>query len=205
MEEDIEETIWYRLLNEWRRRKRRVLTFPFLVGAVLREQGKPAGTKSDIWELLNEIGRQDDDQRVVLFGWCADLKTPLLHMELAEHRMYLDLFEPVDEFFLVEKSLGKYLGLPDFGKAELLDVLVENAERPVKEGRYSLKRATEGFEFVPFDHDDLQLIDAALQSAWSRTGIVSQRGRVRCAINNSYRKSPVHSRYTPQFPLSGPP
>jgi hypothetical protein len=161
---DIEETVWFRLLNEWRRRGRRGLTLPFLVGAVLREQGSPTGTKSDIWALLNEIESQDDDQRIVLFGWCADLRTPLLHMEFAEHRMYLDLFEPADEFFVVEKSLGTYLQLPGHNKANLLEVLVEYAAQPVNEGRYSLKRVAEEWSYVPFDQGDLRLIDDALQS-----------------------------------------
>lgn len=164
MATDIEERVWFRLLNEWRRRGRRGLTLPFLVGAVLREQGKSAGTRSDIWALLNEIGSIDNDQRVVLFGWCADLKTPLLHMEFAEHRMYLHLFEPTDEFFVVEKSLGAHLHLPDHDKVELLDVLVDLAEQPVNEGRYSLKRVAGEWKFVPFDREDLQLIDDSLQS-----------------------------------------
>lgn len=133
---DIEETVWFKLLNEWRRRGRRGLTLPFLVGAVLREQGRSTGNKSDILALLNEIESQEDDQRIVLFGWCADLRTPLLHMEHAEHRMYLDLFEPADEFFVVEKSLGTNLQLTDHDKAGLLDVVVENATQPVNEGRY---------------------------------------------------------------------
>jgi hypothetical protein len=161
---DIEEAVWFKLLNEWRRRGRRGLTLPFLVGAVLREQGRSTGNKSDIWALLNEIESQDDDQRIVLFGWCADLRTPLLHMEYAEHRMYLDLFETADEFFVVEKSLGTYLQLPDHNKANLLEVLVEHAEQPVNKGRYSLKHIAEEWKFVPFDQEDLRLIDDALQS-----------------------------------------
>ena len=43
-------------------------------------------------------------------------------MEFAEHRMFMDLLEPADEFFVVEKSLGRYLHVPDYGKEELLDV-----------------------------------------------------------------------------------
>ena len=64
----IEEMAWFRLLNEWRRRGRRGLTLPFIVGAVLREQDKLSGSRSDIWAVLNEIGSQDDDQRIILFG-----------------------------------------------------------------------------------------------------------------------------------------
>ncbi len=134
---DIEEKVWFRLLIEWRRRGRRGLTLPFLFGAVLREQGSPTGTKSDILALLDDIKSQDDDQRIVLFGWCADLQTPILHLEFAEHRMFLNLFEPVDEFFAIEKSLGTYLQLPDHNKEELLEVLAENAAQPVNKGRYS--------------------------------------------------------------------
>lgn len=164
MATNIEERVWFRLLNEWRRRGRRGLTLLFLVAAVLREQGDPAGTKSDIWALLNEIESQDDDQRAVLFGWCADLKTPLLHMEFAEHRMYMHLFELADEFFVIEKSLGTHLHLPNHDKAEMLDVLVEHAEQSVNDGRYSLKRVAGEWKFVPFDRKDLQLIDDVLHS-----------------------------------------
>ena len=161
---DIEEAVWFRLLNEWRRRGRRGLTLPFLVGAVLREQGSSIGIKSDIWASLNEIESQDDDQRIVLFGWCADHRTPFLHMEYAEHRMYLDLFEPADEFFVVEKSLGTNLQLTDHDKAGLLDVVVENAIQTVNEGRYSLKHVADEWKYVPFDQGDLRLIDNALLS-----------------------------------------
>jgi len=114
---------------------------------------------------LNDIENQEEDQRAVLFGWCADLKTPLLHMEFAEHRMYLQLLEPADEFFVVEKSLGAHLHLPDHDKSELLDAFVVHAERPVNEGRYSLKRLAGEWKFVPFDREDLQLIDEALHSS----------------------------------------
>jgi hypothetical protein len=131
---------------------------------VLRGQGKPSGTKSDIWWLLNEIGSQDNDQRVVVFGWCADFRIPLLHIEFAEQRVYLDLFEPADEFFVVEKSLATYLHIPNHDRAELLDVLVGRAEQPVNEGRYSLKRIAEESKFVPFDQEDIQFIDDMLQS-----------------------------------------
>lgn len=165
MATDIEEKVWFRLLKEWRRRGRRGLTLPFLVGAVLREQGATSGNKSDIWALLNDIENQDDDKRTVMFGWCADLKTPLLHMEFAEQRMYLNLFEPADEFFVIEKSLGTHLHLPDHDKEKLLEVLVEHAERLVNEGRYSRKRVAGEWEFVPFDREDLQLIDDALHPA----------------------------------------
>jgi len=108
IEADIESTIWFSLLTEWRIRGRRGLTLPFLVCPVLRGQGKPLGSKSDICRLLNEIACQDNDQRIIVFGWCADLRIPLLHMEFAEQRMYLDLFEPAYEFFVVEKSLATY-------------------------------------------------------------------------------------------------
>jgi len=150
------------LLNEWRRRGRKGLTLPFLVGAVLRERGSPAGTKSDIWALLNEIASQDDDQRMVLFGWCADLRTPLLHMEFAETRMFQDLFEPADEFFVVEKTLATHLRVTASDKLELLNILVDHAEQPVNEGRYSFKRIAGEWTYAPFDQEDIQLIEAAL-------------------------------------------
>ena len=79
--------------------------------------------------------------------------------------MYLQLLEPADEFFVVEKSLGAHLHLPDHDKSELLDAFVVHAERPVNEGRYSLKRLAGEWKFVPFDREDLQLIDEALHSS----------------------------------------
>lgn len=161
---DIEKLVWFRLLNEWRQRSRRGLTLPFLVGAVLREEGKLSGTRLDIGRFLNEIKSHEDDHKIVMFGWCADLGVPILHLEYAEHALHTYLFEPTDEFFVIEKSLGRYLCIPDHDKAELLDVLVDLAERPVSEGRYSLKRVAGKLMFEQFDQEDLQLIDDALQS-----------------------------------------
>jgi hypothetical protein len=163
MAADIEDRVWFRLLTEWRNRGRRGLTLPFLTGAVLRQQGKAAGTRSDIWALLNEIGSQDDDQWIILFGWCADLQSPLLHKEYAEHRMSTDLYEPADGFLVIEKSLCRYMRLPDLDKEALLTTLVKQAVKPVSEGRYSLKRIAEQWEYVPFDQEDLHLIDKATQ------------------------------------------
>lgn len=164
MEGDIEAKAWFRLLSEWRRRGRRGLTLPFLVGSVLREQGKDQGARSDIWSLLDDISGQDDDQRIVVFGWCADSRMPLLHLEYAEHRLYLDLFEPSDGFFVIEKTLRSYLQVPNHGKAELLEVLVQHAEPPVNEGRYSLKKVAGEWVFESFDEEDIRLIDEALWS-----------------------------------------
>ncbi len=133
---------------------------PFLVGAVLREQGKSVGSRSDILQLLDEIDSQEDDQKIIMFGWCADLKMPILHMEFAEHAFYSELFEPTDEFFVVEKSLGRYLNIPDHDKSKLLEAMFDYAEQLVEEGRFSIKRAEGKYKFVRFDEDDMKLIDS---------------------------------------------
>ncbi|MEW8203285.1 MAG: hypothetical protein AB2697_08620 [Candidatus Thiodiazotropha endolucinida] len=160
MVSDIDKPIWFRLLNEWRQRRRRGLTLPFLIGAVLREQGKSVGSRSDILQLLDEIDSQEDDQKVIMLGWCADLKMPILHMEFAEHTLNSDLFEPTDKFFVVEKSLGKYLNIPDHDKSKLLEVVVDDAEQLVEEGRFSIKRVEGKYKFVHFDEDDMQFLDS---------------------------------------------
>ncbi|MEW8440768.1 MAG: hypothetical protein AB2689_21680 [Candidatus Thiodiazotropha taylori] len=133
---------------------------PFLVGAVLREQGKSVGSRSDILQLLDEIDSQEDDQKIVMFGWCADLKIPILHMEFAEHALNSDLFESIDEFFVVEISLGRYLNIPDHDKSRLLEAMVDAAEQLLEEGRFSVKRTEGKFIFRQFDEDDMQVLDS---------------------------------------------
>lgn len=152
--------IWFRLLNQWRRRTHRGLTLPFLVGAVLREQGKSVGSRSDIIRLLNDFDSHEDDQKIIMFGWCADLKMPILHMEFAEHTLNTDVFEPKDEFFVVEKSLVRYLNIPDFDKSNFLEAMVDDAEPLVEEGRFSIKRLDGIYNFVHFDEEDMQLLDS---------------------------------------------
>jgi hypothetical protein len=115
---------------------------------------------SDILHLLNEIDSHEDDQKIIMLGWCADLKMPILHMEFAEHAFNSDLFEPTDEFFVVEKCLSRYLNIPDHNKSRLLMAMVDAAEQPVEEGRFSVKRTEGKYIFRHFDEDDMQLLDS---------------------------------------------
>jgi len=161
--------LWFKLLLAWRGRGRYGLTLPFLAGSVARHLGRDRALPEDAKSLLKEMIESPVEDYLVNVRWCGDYQPAVFDVQevsspynLKDRGIEISCPSSGATAMVLDKNLAAVWKTPS-SEASLIEVLLRESERPIREGKYSLHWTEDGVQFIPLQQEDIEFIEEALR------------------------------------------
>lgn len=161
---------WFLIIEQWapKRMGEIGVTLPFLVGALAYKAGHTNLGAKHVRDVLNDIIKHPVENYVTEVSWCHNISAPVLNIKR------IDSPERMQSLVVIPRPSGKGESLVFGRNLEFrwdsknpwvwYERLVEDAEKPVSNGKYSRKRRDGGveFEYGEFRDNELDYIQSTI-------------------------------------------
>lgn len=142
---------WFILIEQWKPKSMGEYgpTLPFLVGAIAYKSGQTDLSVQHVRNVLNEIAHHPVEGYVTEVRWCHDIDAPVFNTRTIDFPYKISSSVAIQrpsgegESLVFSQDFQSSFHFDSTNPSTLLDLLTEQAMKPISKGRYSRKRKAE--------------------------------------------------------------